>query len=57
MEHTPSVPIDVEMGWAHSQKPSKKCCMSCGAKLPESEQSGSDYYHCSNCSHVSTEYQ
>ena len=56
MEHTPSMPLNVDMGW-HDNKRKVKRCTNCGQKLPQDEQKGSDYYHCSECGQVSLEYQ
>jgi DNA-directed RNA polymerase subunit RPC12/RpoP len=57
MSHTPSVPLSVERGdWEQDKKPVRKC-IECGATLPQSEQNGSDYYHCDSCGHSSLEYK
>ena len=42
MEHTPSVPLNVDMGW-HDNKRKVKRCTNCGQKLPQDEQNGFIY--------------
>ena len=56
MGHTPSLPLNVDMGWCDNKRKAKRC-ISCGQKLPQAEQEGNDYYHCSECGYVSLEYQ
>ena len=56
MSHSPSIPLDVEMGWSLKKTARlKRRCTNCYEILAYQDDEN-DYYHCSMCGHSSLEY-